>query len=101
MILPLFTRQFWTGGHSTTGSYPHSNDVSVELSNRKAKRNSTMLDSDSIEHIFENGPALMIKTEVSYEETSQGLDLEGYPLKSGTQNHGDNGVNSNPYNEYI
>lgn len=78
MIRPIFSQRFWNGRLSTLeNSYSGdaSNPKSVEMANRKLRRGGTTLnDSDSMEHIVDPEPALMIKTEVSYEVSSQEVE---------------------------
>ncbi|KAH8152775.1 uncharacterized protein LAJ45_03000 [Morchella importuna] len=75
MIRPIFSQRFWNGRPSTfenSHSSGASNPRSIELANRKLRMGSTTLNtSDSMEHIVDPEPALMIKTEVSYEVSSQ------------------------------
>lgn len=75
MIRPIFSQRFWNGRLNTfenSHSSDPSNPRSVELANRKLRMGSTTLNSsDSVEHIVDPEPALMIKTEVSYEVSSQ------------------------------
>ncbi|KAI5847628.1 hypothetical protein DFP73DRAFT_542482 [Morchella snyderi] len=101
MIRPVFLRRFWNGRLSTlenSYSAEASNPISVELAARKLRRGSTTLnDSDSMEHIVDPEPALMIKTEVSYEVSSQ--DAECFERGIGSSGLGGNGA-GNLYNGY-